>query len=94
MKAASHLFICVSGEQPEAGQPEEAPFLTLADRTDSGECACVRDSRVSDARRRLPSPHQTHVVLVGGDLLVVRGAGQRPPGRDATAGGLGGAVVT
>lgn len=45
-------------------------------------------------RRRLPSPHQTHVILVGGDLLVVRGAEQRPPGRDATAGGLGGAVVT
>lgn len=50
MKAASHLFVRVSGEQPEAGQPEEAPFLTLADRTDSGECACVRDSRVSDAQ--------------------------------------------
>lgn len=54
----------------------------------------VCGTAASVMRRRLPSPHQTHVVLVGGDLLVVRGAGQRPPGRDATAGGLGGAVIT
>lgn len=30
VKVASHLFIRVSGEEPEVGQPEEAPLLTLA----------------------------------------------------------------
>lgn len=41
VKAASHLFVCVSGKQPEAGQPEEASFLTLTDRTGNGERLCV-----------------------------------------------------
>lgn len=41
----------------------------------------------------MSSSHRVDVVLVAGDLLVVRRARQGPPGRDAAARGLGRAVV-
>lgn len=91
VKAASHLFICVPGKQPEAGQPEEASFLTLPDRTDNGECLCVQDTVINKVQT---TPHQTDIILVGSDLLVVWRARQHPPGCNPTAGGLGCAVIT
>lgn len=91
VKAASHLFICVPGKQPEAGQPEVASFLTLPDRTDNGECLCVQDTVINKVQT---TPHQTDIILVGSDLLVVWRARQHPPGCNPTAGGLGCAVIT
>ena len=60
VKVASHLFICVSGEQPKAGQPEKASFLTLPDKTDNGECLCVWHTVINNVHARPVSSPDWH----------------------------------
>lgn len=93
----SYLFISLSGKQPEAGDLEESSLLILNDEESSGKLwaflffyICINYLHIGLC---VWSPHHIDIILIAGDLLVVRWTRQCPPGCDAITRGLGCTVV-